>query len=373
MAECKSEGPYASLIVANRHLLFALVVLSASCAQRPMVPYTTEEPPNITIPIAHAGVVDRRARFREFVCAVLEARRDELPDVRPCDEVLARVAGEHPGSGDGVDLGVVDRRLVAAVVPGIGYACFAEWLESPDIAREHLARFGFDRVVVPVDALSSSEQNARQIREWVTAWVLENPDTDLVLIGYSKGAVDALEAVVRCPSVRESVAAVVSVAGAVGGSPLANVAHQSQLQLLTRWPGAECTEGDGGGLDSLKPSVRRAWLSANPLPPTVPYYSLVTFPEPARISSVLKSSYKKLARIDGRNDSQVIYRDQIIPGSTLAGFLNADHWAVAVPVARSHRFLGSTFVDQNDFPREAVVEALLRFLREDLDARRAVE
>jgi hypothetical protein len=36
--------------------------------------------------------------------------------------------------------------------------------------------------------------------------------------------------------------------------------------------------------------------------------------------------------------------------------------------ARSHATLGTVFVDQNDFPREALVEALLRFVEEDLAA-----
>ena len=75
----------------------------------------------------------------------------------------------------------------------------------------------------------------------------------------------------------------------------------------------------------------------NPLPREVRYYSLVTFPQPERISSILTSSYDKLARIDARNDSQVIFYDQVIPGSTLVGYLNADHWALAVPITRTHR------------------------------------
>ena len=48
--------------------------------------------------------------------------------------------------------------------------------------------------------------------------------------------------------------------------------------------------------------------------------------------------------------------------------VNADHWAVAVPIQRSHRFVGATFVSRNDYPREAFLEAILRFLDEDLDA-----
>jgi len=188
----------------------------------------------------------------------------------------------------------------------------------------------------------------------------------LVLIGYSKGAPDVLEAVVAYPGIRSRVAAVVSAAGSVGGSPLANDAEQYQADLLQHFPGATCDAGDGGAVESLRPATRRAWLAQNPLPKEVPTYSLVTFPQPERISSILTGSYDKLARIDGRNDSQVIFYDEIIPGSSLVGFVNADHWALVVPIARQHDTIGSLFVTQNAYPREALTEALLRFLEEDL-------
>lgn len=80
----------------------------------------------------------------------------------------------------------------------------------------------------------------------------------------------------------------------------------------------------------------------------------------------MKGAYKSLSKVDGRNDSQVIFYDQIIPGSTLVAFTNADHWAMAIPVDRSHSFIGKTFVNHNDFPREAFFEALLRYVEEDL-------
>ena len=93
---------------------------------------------------------------------------------------------------------------------------------------------------------------------------------------------------------------------------------------------------------------------------------MVTFPEPKRISRVLQSSYNKLARIDGRNDSQVIFYDALIPGSVLMAYVNADHWAIALPIARSHETIGGLFVTQNAYPREALLEAVLRFVEEDL-------
>ena len=159
----------------------------------------------------------------------------------------------------------------------------------------------------------------------------------LVLVGYSKGTPDVLEAIVNYPEIRPRVAAVVSVAGAVGGSPLANDAEQYQADLLRHFPGATCDSGDGGGVASLRPGVRRAWLAQNPLPTSVPTYSVVTLPQPERISSILRCSAEKLSMIDGRNDSQVIFYDQVIPGSTLVGYVNADHWAIAVPIARKSR------------------------------------
>jgi hypothetical protein len=158
----------------------------------------------------------------------------------------------------------------------------------------------------------------------------------------------------------------VSAGGAIGGSPLAIDAKEYQANVLRRFPNAVCEPSDGTAVASLRPDVRRAWLAANPLPTSVHYYSLATFPQPERISSVLKSSYRKLARVDARNDGQLIFYDQIIPGSDLVGYLNADHWALAVPIARSHTKIGNTFVTKNDYPREALIEALLRFIEEDL-------
>ncbi|WP_255519833.1 hypothetical protein [Cupriavidus sp. IK-TO18] len=192
------------------------------------------------------------------------------------------------------------------------------------------------------------------------------------MIGYSKGAPDILEAVVTYPEIRSRLAAVVTAAGAVGGSPLANDAEQYQADLLRHFPGATCSSGDGGAVESLRPQTRKAWLAQNPLPDDLPIYSIVTFPQPERISSILRSSYDKLSHIDGLNDSQMIFYDQIVSGSTLLGYVNADHWALAVPIARTHDTIGSLFVTQNAYPREALVEALLRFVEEDGDSRRPI-
>jgi dienelactone hydrolase len=338
----------------------------AACSTKPLMPYSVDTPPLVLVPATQAGVHDKRGRFREIYCAVLEARKQEVPDYRPCEEALSRIGSEPAGAGTPVDLGPSRRRLVAAVVAGIGYECFEQWLQAPGTVATHVRRFGYDMMLLKVDALSSSANNARQIRDAILAMQAEPGAPRLVLVGYSKGAPDILEAVVGYPEIRRHVAAVVSAAGAIGGSALANDAEQYQADLLRHFPGATCASGDGGGVDSLRPATRKDWLARNPLPRELRYYSLVTFPQRERISSILSSSYDTLSRVDARNDSQVIFYDQVVPGSALVGYVNADHWALAVPIARTHSTIGSMFVTQNAYPREALMEALLRFIEEDL-------
>ncbi len=358
-----------STLLSTRMPLLAVaasMMILAACSSVPLIPYSEDSPPLLLVPATQVGVQDKRGRFREIFCSVLEQRGAALPDYRPCADALTRIGREPNGNGQPVELGLSKRGLIAVVVPGVGWECFADWLEPKGTAAAHVRQFGYDQITLEVDGLSSSANNARQIRDALMQMTPEGEQPRFVLIGYSKGAPDILEAVVSYPEIRGRIAAVISAAGAIGGSPLANDATQSDLELMRHWPGARCGVGDGGGVDSLRPATRKQWLAANTLPNDFPSYSLVTFPKPDRISSVLSRGYKKLSRVDARNDSQMLFYDQVIPGSSLLGYVNADHWALAVPIARSHSTLGSTFVDKNDYPREALVEAMLRFVEEDL-------
>ena len=341
--------------------VLAVVALLTGCATQPTTEFSVEIP---------SGVVDARGRFEEIYCRVLEQRGPDLPDHRPCDQALSRVAGTPHGDGRSVDLGYSRRGLVVGMVGGIGYGCIADWLQPPVGARDYLRPLGHDLVAIEVDALSGSTHNARQIRDAIMATPRDPGAPRLVLMGYSKGASDVLEAVAGYPEIHDRIAAVVSVAGAVGGSPLADDASESQVDLISRLPGTHCGKGDDEAVASLRTDVRRQWLAEHPLPPGLRYYSVVTLPESDNVSWILEPSYRKLGHADPRNDGQVIYDDQIIPGSTLLAFVNADHWAVVLPIDRSHPVIGTLFVNHNSYPREALLEAILRFVEEDLAAAR---
>jgi len=352
----------------SRRLALATLTLTAmllsACGSAPQVAdgYTVVLPDD---------VADSRARFRDIFCTVLREHGPELPDHLPCHAALSPVIGEPRGADQPVDLGPSHRRLVLMMVPGIGYACVQHWLRPTTATADHLRHFEYDMRPVEVDALSGIETNGRQIRDAIMSLPAEPGPPRLVLVGYSKGTPDVLEAVVRYPEIRPRIAAVVSLAGAVGGSLLANDAEQWQADWMRHWPGAQCEPGDGGGVASLRTEARREWLVANPLPDDVPYYSLLTLPTPERVSRALHPSYAKIGRIDRRNDGQVIYSDQLVPGSQLLAFLNADHWAVALPIDRAHPLVAATLVDRNAYPRAALLETLLRFVEEDLDRRAA--
>src|SRR5262249_24265005 len=186
-------------------LIIALVVsvILSACSTPPLVSYSADTPPLVLVPASAAGVQDKRGRFREIFCQVLAARGPGLPDSGPCDEALTRVGAEPAGTGERVELGPSRRRLIAAFVPGVGWDCFSDWLELQGSVAAHVRQFGYDQITLKVDSLSGSANNARQIRDAIMQMELEGTAPRLVLIGYSKGAPDILEAVVSYPEIRQ--------------------------------------------------------------------------------------------------------------------------------------------------------------------------
>ncbi|MEJ2730694.1 MAG: hypothetical protein P8185_19700 [Deltaproteobacteria bacterium] len=122
--------------------------------------------------------------------------------------------------------------LTVMMVFGVGWECVKNYVDPQMTEAIHLSRFGHKVSFIEVETLSSSARNARIIREAVMATPEPEAGRRLVLLGYSKGAPDILEAIAAFPDLQQRVAAVVSVAGAVGGSPLANYASQSMMNLL---------------------------------------------------------------------------------------------------------------------------------------------
>ena len=210
-----------------------LLVLSIvwACATAPAVPYTLATSPLALLPAAGAGIDDQRGRFREILCAVDEAHGHELPEYRPCGDILHRFTDEPAGTGEPVHWDRRDRSCASPWWRGWARNASVALVSAFQFALEHLQGLGYQTASIRVDGLSSSTNNGRQIRDAVVAMDLA-PDERLVLVGYSKGTPDILEGLATYPELAQRVAAVVSVAGSVNGSPLADDASASMLTLL---------------------------------------------------------------------------------------------------------------------------------------------
>ena len=335
----------------------------AGCAAQPLLDERVQTPPLALVPVAYAGIDDGRGRFREILCRLSEHHGALLPDHRPCAEVLHELPGETGPRSQRVNFGGSRSGLRLAIVPGQTAACPDEIARPLRFAGRHLTGLGYRVEWVEVDGASGSAGHAAGIRAAILA-LPPSAERPLVLLGYSNGTSDLLEALTD-PEVAARVAAVVSLGGAVNGSPLADRAAEAMPDPLARLPGLQCQPGERGGLASLRRGHRVDWLATRRLPTTIRYYSLVSFASRERISAILRPSYDALALIDPRNDGQLLFYDQILPESTLLGYLNADHFAIGLPLLRDRPELAPE-LHRNAFPRELVLEAIVKYVEDDL-------
>ncbi len=327
----------------------------------------------VKLSTALAGVEDGRAHFRQIFCAIRNDHGDTLHHHRLCDEALVRLPDENeapPVAAPVLARGSPRPDLRYLIVPGIFGECMGDMTSPFRHAIRHLeeahgyaGRFG----IIQVGGRKSSAENARVIKEHLEGLQppLE-PGERLVLVGYSKGTTDALEFLVENADEVQDVAALVSIAGIVGGTPLADGAKAPLKALAEKLPMPSCEPGSGA-IDSLKRANAMERLTrGNGLPAGVRYFSLVAWPQEGQVSAILKPTYKILSQTDPRNDSQAIITDAIIPGGTLLGFANADHWAVILPFSEDAPVLAATLVTRNKYPREVLLEAIVAFVEEAL-------
>jgi hypothetical protein len=353
-------------IVSLLAIVLGLAGPLGACTPKPLLPFTTDTPPVLLATAGpENGIEDRRGRFRQILCAVAADHGRNLADYRPCDEILWRLRDEPAEPDRPTYLGPPRLPLRILIVGGLAAECVTGYVSTLPFALQHLNRLGYRTDVLPVSGLGGTGYNGRLIASEVMAMELA-PNERIVLVGHSKGAVDILQGVTESPEAARRVAAVVSLAGAINGSPLVENAPE-QLFLTVRYlPGGTCRLGDGNGLNSLRRARRLAWLSSHRLPEDVRFYSLAAFAERESISLALRVNYDRLSQMDPRNDGQLLFYDQIIPGGALLGYLNADHWAVAMPLDRMYPVLSFAFADRAAFPREMVFEAIVRQIEEDL-------
>jgi len=352
------------MVARGSALLACGLFLLAGCAATPDADFLRGTPVPVKTLASAPRVRDGRAGFRETFCAALRADGLLSPGDEGCGRWLWRMRDEPDAGAHDAAPPTVPGRAVVFLVTGAFSECVDPASRPFADGAARLRSAGASVETIVVGGRSGTEHNARQIAESLGNVSLDD-DQALILIGYSKGALDILRFLVDFPEVAGRVDAVVSVASPVFGTPLADAADPAYSTLLARLPYDKCPPGDGQVISSLSPATATAWLRSNPLPAGSRYYSLAGFATRERVARALVPSWKYLNRIDARNDGQVVAADAVIPGATLLGYANADHWGVAQTIETVHPVLVARD-DPARFPLEQLFLAIVRFVAADL-------
>lgn len=298
------------------------------------------------------------AGFAETFCSVQEKENPDGGTWSSCDQYLANAPKNR------VDLDLVPTTYRVLIVPGFFSSCASDSAPAFGEGVTHLETEHAVSVETWIPPNASSEDNAAGLAAYIREHTQDDP-RKYILVGYSKGAPDAQVALATQPGVKEAVAAFVSVAGAIGGSAIADVLPAQAETWVKRFKMGKCDGDVAAAFRSLKRDVRRAFLAKYPQP-VVPSYSIPASSDASNTSKALAESWKLLSSFGPRQDSQLLYDDAIIPGSKVLGTARADHWAVALPFDKAQDATIRSMVDKGQYPRAALLESIVRYVAADL-------
>ena len=347
-------------------ILLSLISIVSICGCTPALLKFDVDTPAQTLTYAGAPPIsDQRHRFREIFCALIEENSEAQHLQIKCEDYLWRLNDEQKSDRFSQPLPMHDPSLRIILVTGAFAECFPKMGKPYQDAAARLEKFGYRIDTTVVSGRSSSSYNAAMIGKTVNGLELRATER-LILLGYSKGATDILHFLVDYPEHAKKVTAVLSVAGVINGTPLADKFTETYENWFKNTPIKECEPGDGGVLKSLKCTVQFPWLAVNPLPRNVRYYSIIAFTHRENVQPGLLLTYDFLRNIDPRNDGQVIFYDQVIPGASLLGYINLDHWAIAVPVKEKTASSAWEAAATHPHVRALLFEAMILFLVEKI-------
>lgn len=297
------------------------------------------------------------AGFGDVFCSVLKQNNPCGGQWGACSRYL-----DAPGRED-VKLAPIVNKYRVLIIPGILSSCV---YDSPAFqeGQQALKAQGIDvdLLQVPND---SSESNAKMIAQYLH----EHSTSDsrkYILVGYSKGGPDIQVALAQEDGVADKVAAFVTVAGASGGSPVADLLPAITEKYMHSVPLKSCQGDLSSGFKSLQRKARQAFLTAHPTSP-VPTYSLIAKSDQSTTSKSLLQTWRVLSSYGSAEDGQLLRDDAIVPGAKFLGAALADHFAVALPFDKSPDAAIRTGMDKAAYPRAALLESLVRSVIKDLE------
>ena len=297
---------------------------------------------------------DDTQRFSDMFCSVLKQRNPGGGNWGSCASYLYT-----PGK-DNLKLTALKTDYRVLIVPGFFNTCASD-APAFEEGQESLKKDGLTVELLNVPN-NSCEENAKQIAQYLRDHT-QDDKRPYILVGYSKGTPDIQVMLATEADTVPLMKAFISVAGASGGSPVAD----SLPGMLDKYISmgndkAGCKGAMEAGMASLKREVRQNFLSTYPHP-FVPTYSLAAVVEPEKVSGMMKGTWTMMNSFDKENDGQLTKMDAIVPESKFLGTVKSDHFGVALPLEKSK--LGAA-AKPAPWPRAALLESLLRLVFQDV-------
>ncbi len=295
--------------------------------------------------------------FGDVFCSVLKQNNPDGGNWGGCSQYI-----DSPGKDDAT-LAPLSTKYRILIVPGFMSSCFSDSPAFQEGQKALKDKYGMDvnLLQVPND---SSESNAKMIGQYIREHASGDP-RKFILVGYSKGTPDIQVALVQESGIADHVAAFVSVAGASGGSQVADLLPQVAEKYMTATPIKSCQGDMSTGFKSLQRANRQAFLAAHP-DPVVPTYSIVAKSDQNNTSKALLQTWRVLSTYGVGEDGQLLRDDAIVPGAKFLGAALADHFAIALPFDKSPDATIRSNMDKTTYPRAALLEALVRYVTADL-------
>lgn len=360
-----------------------LIVLGSILTCRPIVNYTTYK--MVLAPIGSAPTQDEAALFHDLFCAVMKSQASSWGD---CNKYLEPAKDALNLAATDLDLSrfpLPSDKYEVLIVPGMFASCVSDVSTLENAAKRLHDSYGLVvKILGPDDnfsSFSSSEANEAIIQN-VIEQEYRVHHLPFILVGHSKGATDAMVFLADSDQAKgdaqTKVAALVSLAGVIGGSRFVDVIKNNKLNLLSvvteliRSLG-RCEPGyvptDLAGLESLSRSVRLAFLQSlidRHQHFRSRMYSVVAISDETTTSTQLRGSWDELAVYERDQDGLMIRYDAILPGATYLGAALADHLTIAMPIRDSKHWWLRERMDRNNYPRSILLEAIIRFVIHDL-------
>lgn len=219
------------------------------------------------------------------------------------------------------------------------------------------------------------------------------PPGDVILMGYSKGSPDILTLLAKRPDLAPRIKGVISWAGAVGGSYLADDIY-GRIKDLPAFDSVQAMAGDigkmmlrlapviqinnvnrrldeydiKGAMRSLTTTARREFLEEEGPKISelgVPMFNFTGSTHLMEVPYYQRQGTLQLLKYDKNNDMQLTQAQAKLPfeGAPLLAMFHGNHWDLSYDTFPWYTTLGSTKLKQ-PFAREPAMSAILLFMAE---------